>query len=288
MASKIEHTKMIDIINKAEIYYDPSNKETLIDDDDSLMNEYLEFSDIIRNCYGETESTDEDEENENNKSNKWIIRIEMNETVMFDMNITNEDIHYTLKTNFGDSINCFYSDYNSENKIIFRIRPNIIMKNKNIDVTSVAQEEHIYLVKTFLEKVLNDVVIRGVKNIEKVNLRKIHKYKHYQHESGNYDKKDIYVLDTIGSNLLDVLSLTNIDVNKSFSNDIMEMYSVLGIEAARRCLFDEILDVMEFDSTYINHHHIHLLCDRMSCNEKMVYFPPWYKKDNIGPGKSIF
>ena len=284
MASKIEHTRMIDIINKAEIYYDPSNKETLIDEDDSLMNEYLEFSDIIRNCYGETEPTDEDEETENNKANKWIIRVEMNETAMFDMNITNEDIHYTLKTNFGDSINCFYSDYNSENKIVFRIRPNIIMKNKNIDVTSVAQEEHIYLVKTFLEKVLNDVVIRGVKNIEKVNLRKIHKYKHYQHESGNYDKKDIYVLDTIGTNLLDVLSLTNIDVNKSFSNDIMEMYSVLGIEAARRCLFDEILDVMEFDSTYINHHHIHLLCDRMSCNEKMVsIFRHGINKDNIGP-----
>jgi DNA-directed RNA polymerase II subunit RPB1 len=135
-----------------------------------------------------------------------------------------------------------------------------------------------------MEKVLNDVVIRGVKNIEKVNLRKIHGYKHYNPENGNYEKKDIYVLDTIGTNLLDILAFPDIDVNKTFSNDIMEVYAVLGIEAARKCLFNEIIDVMEFDSTYINHHHMHLLCDRMACNEKMVsIFRHGINKDNIGP-----
>ena len=83
---------------------------------------------------------------------------------------------------------------------------------------------------------------------------------------------------------MDILALKNIDVRRTFSNDIMEMYSVLGIEAARKCLFNEILDVMEFDSTYINHHHIHLLCDRMTCNEKMVsIFRHGINKDNIGP-----
>ena len=64
----------------------------------------------------------------------------------------------------------------------------------------------------------------------------------------------------------------------------MEVYAVLGIEAARRCLFEEILDVMEFDDTYINHHHMHLLCDRMTCNEKLVsIFRHGINKDNIGP-----
>ena len=141
--------------------------------------------------------------------------------------------------------------------------------NKKDDETT-TEEDYIYYVKTFMEKILNDIVIRGVKHIQKVNLRKIHGYKHYEHETGNYNKKDIYVLDTIGTNLIDTMALKDIDVTKTFSNDIMEMYSVLGIEAARKCLFNEIIDVMEFDSTYINHHHMHLLCDRMACNEKMV------------------
>ena len=62
------------------------------------------------------------------------------------------------------------------------------------------------------------------------------------------------------------------------------MYSVLGIEAARQCLFNELIDVIEFDGTYINHHHMHLLCDRMCCNEKMVsVFRHGINKDDIGP-----
>ena len=128
--------------------------------------------------------------------------------------------------------------------------------------SSFTQEDYIYVVKSFQDKILNEMVIRGVKNIEKVNLRKIKNYKTYNEETGDYENKEICVLDTIGSNLIDVLALDNIDVNKTFTNDIIEMYNVLGIEAARKCLFNEILDVMEFDSTYINHHHLHLLCDQ--------------------------
>jgi DNA-directed RNA polymerase II subunit RPB1 len=135
-----------------------------------------------------------------------------------------------------------------------------------------------------MDKILNDTIIRGIKNIEKINLRQLKKYKYYNKETGNYEKKDAYVLDTIGTNLIDILALDNIDVSKTFSNDVIEMYNVLGIEAARKCLFNEILDVMEFDGTYINHHHIHLLCDRMTCNEKLVsIFRHGINKDDIGP-----
>lgn len=135
-----------------------------------------------------------------------------------------------------------------------------------------------------MEKIINDVVVRGVKNIQKVNLREIKEYREFKDETGNYEKNTVYLLDTIGSNLLGILARDGIDVKKTFSNDIMEMNAVLGIEAARKCLFNEILDVMEFDDTYINHHHVHLLCDRMTTNEKLVsIFRHGINKDNIGP-----
>ena len=293
VASKIEHIKFSNIISKAEIYYEPSDKTSQISYDDELMNQYNEFRSILNECYDEDyeeekKEKDEDEEDEENDEeddfeNKWIIRIEMDETVMLDMNITNEDIHYSLKALYEDNISCFYSDYNSNDKIVFRIRLN----NKKMKIksnSSFTQEDYIYVVKSFQDKILNEIVIRGVKNIEKVTLRKIKNYKVENSETGDFENKEICVLDTIGSNLTDVLSLDNIDVNKTFTNDIIEMYNVLGIEAARKCLFNEILDVMEFDNTYINHHHLHLLCDRMTCNEKMVsIFRHGINKDNIGP-----
>jgi DNA-directed RNA polymerase II subunit RPB1 len=288
VASKIEHTRLGDVITKAEIFYEPNDNQTLIHADDTLMQEYMEFSELLQECYGEEiQNATPEQENgvettEEQNDNNWIIRIEMNETIMFDMGITNEDIHYILKTTYGSNVLCFYSDYNTDDKVVFRIRPQNIAPKKKTDTFT--QEDYVYYVKTFMEKILNDTVIRGVKDIEKVNLRKINNYRVLDKESHNYYKKDIYVLDTIGTNLYDILTLDFVDTNRSFSNDIMEIYQVLGIEAARRCLFEEIIDVMEFDGTYINHHHLHLLCDRMTCNEKMVsIFRHGINKDNIGP-----
>ena len=58
-------------------------------------------------------------------------------------------------------------------------------------------------------------------------------------------------MDTVGTNLLDILSLDYIDVNRTFSNNIIEIYKVLGIEAARQAIYNELADVIEFDGTYI-------------------------------------
>ena len=77
---------------------------------------------------------------------------------------TNEDIHYNLKAQYGDSIECFYSDYNTNSKIIFRIRVSTknLFKKKDVFL----EEDYIHYVKTYLDKLLNESVIRGTKNIE--------------------------------------------------------------------------------------------------------------------------
>ena len=106
----------------------------------------------------------------------------------------------------------------------------------------------------------------------------------YNKETGDFERKDIYALDTLGTNLLDVLALDIIDPTRTITNNIMETYEVLGIEAARKCLFNEILDVLCFDGGYVNHHHLALLCDRMTSNEKMVsIFRHGINNDDIGP-----
>jgi DNA-directed RNA polymerase II subunit RPB1 len=106
----------------------------------------------------------------------------------------------------------------------------------------------------------------------------------FNESTGDFDKKEIYALDTIGSNLLNVLSLDYIDAERTFTNNIIETLEVLGIEAARKCLFNEILEVLSFDGGYVNHHHLSLLCDRMTCNEGMVsIFRHGINNDDIGP-----
>ena len=101
---------------------------------------------------------------------------------------------------------------------------------------------------------------------------------------GQFEKKETWVLDTVGTNLIDILSLDYIDVNRTFSNNIIEIYKVLGIEAARQAIYNELADVIEFDGTYINYHHLSILCDRMTTNCKLVsIFRHGINNDDIGP-----
>ena len=101
---------------------------------------------------------------------------------------------------------------------------------------------------------------------------------------GNYVKRESWVLDTVGTNLMEIMSLDFIDKYRTFSNDIVEIYKTLGIEAARQSIYDELADVIEFDGTYINYHHLSMLCDRMTATQKMVsIFRHGINNDNVGP-----
>jgi DNA-directed RNA polymerase II subunit RPB1 len=103
-------------------------------------------------------------------------------------------------------------------------------------------------------------------------------------ENGGFEKHDIWVLDTVGSNLLGVLALDFIDQERTTSNDIMEIYNVLGIEAARNAIITELIEVIEFDNTYVNYHHFNLLADRMTYRSKMMAISRnGLNNDDIGP-----
>jgi len=103
-------------------------------------------------------------------------------------------------------------------------------------------------------------------------------------ENGKFKRSDMWVLDTTGTNMMDTLALDYIDPTRTFSNDIVETYNVLGIEAARQCIMDELVDVIAFDGTYINYHHFSMLCDRMTFTSKMIsIFRHGINNDNIGP-----
>ena len=61
---------------------------------------------------------------------------------------------------------------------------------------------------------------------------------------------------------------------------------MLGVEAARQSILNEISEVIEFDGAYINYHHLSLLCDRMTCNDSIgmvSIFRHGINKDDIGP-----
>jgi DNA-directed RNA polymerase II subunit RPB1 len=76
--------------------------------------------------------------------------------------------------------------------------------------------------------------------------------------------KEEYVLETDGTNLMSVLANDYVNSEMTISNDITEIYTIFGVEAARQALYNEIDDILN-STTSVNHRHIALLVDTMTC-----------------------
>lgn len=278
----LEHTKLEEIVKSIEICFDPDDLNTLIHQDKEIIEQFRVFENMVDECTEMSMNTDE------NERSKWIIRMEMNPEVMLEKNITMDDVNFTLNNSYENQINCIYSDYNSD-KLIFRIRMNEVIKSatsrggpKKVKINPLDQSDQIYILKNFQDQLLENIILRGIKGINKVILRKIKD--NVVEKNGIFNKQDIWVLDTIGTNLMNVLAVDYIDNTRTFSNDIVEVFDVLGIEAARQTIYNELVDVVEFDGTYINYHNYSVLCDRMTFTSKMIsIFRHGINNDNIGP-----
>ena len=283
-ANMLEHTRLVDVVKSVQICFDPNDKSTNILDDNELIEQYYEFEEMVNECM-------ESEGDAANPKSKWIIRMEMDTETLLEKNITMDDIHFAINSSHGDDISCVYADYNSKN-LIFRIRLNEKILNKGKKArgvpNSLDQSDDIYMLRNFQENLLNNIVLRGINGITNVLPRKLQN--NVTKEDGKYVRKDIWIMDTTGSNLMEMLAIDFIDVNRTFSNDIQETCNVLGIEAARQVLYNELVEVMEFADVYINYHHLSLLCDRMTSTENMVaIFRSGILNDDIGPiAKSTF
>jgi DNA-directed RNA polymerase II subunit RPB1 len=267
-ANMIEYTRLNDIVKGVQIFFDPDDRNSVIEEDHVLLQEYYTFQRIIQNA---TE-TEIKASGEKSSLEKWILRMEFDADLMLEKNITMDDIHFAIVNSYKEKVSCIYSDYNA-NKLIFRIRLSSSSSNnqskkvkgmtEGLDIT-----DDICQLKSMQDVLLKKIVLRGVEGISKVIPRKLQNM--LIKEDGKYVTKDIWILDTTGSNLLEVLSLGYIDYKRTYSNDIYEVFETLGIESARQVILNELTEVMEVAGVYINYHHLSVLADRMTYAKDMV------------------
>jgi DNA-directed RNA polymerase beta' subunit len=301
----IEHTKLSEVVETVEVCFDPDDLNTLVEQDRAVMSQYQEFEKLIEECVrdsvsvattgvpdvpgggGATGSAAATAAAAANASkSKWIIRIKIDAEAMLDKKLTMDDIHFAIKNSYGNEVSCAFSDYNDDH-LVFRLRMENIAQSKKSGSAAggnkqnpLDQSDHIYMIKSFQDQLLNNIVLRGVKGIKKVMVRKIKNT--LVKSEGVYTKKDSWVLDTMGTNLIHMLGLDYIDSKRTVSNDIQEVYRVFGIEAARQAIFNELAEV--FDDSPINYHHVSLLCDRMTVSSSMIsIFRHGINSDDIGP-----
>ncbi|MDH5702734.1 MAG: DNA-directed RNA polymerase subunit A' [Aigarchaeota archaeon] len=107
-----------------------------------------------------------------------------------------------------------------------------------------------------LEKVRDKVLlqrVRGMRRIARTMLTR---------ESGEY------VIYTEGSNLKEVVQTPGVDATRVETNDVQEIASVLGIEAARRAIINEARQVLREQGMDVDIRHLLLLADVMTASGK--------------------
>lgn len=76
-------------------------------------------------------------------------------------------------------------------------------------------------------------------------------------------KGDEYVIMTAGSNLKDIMKKPWCDKTRTVSNDIYQVQALLGIEAARQTIINEVFKVVENQGLNVDIRHIMLVADTM-------------------------
>jgi len=91
--------------------------------------------------------------------------------------------------------------------------------------------------------------IKGVEGINRAVIRKV---------SGSY------IVYTEGSNLQKVLEIAHVDKRRTTTNSILEIFEVLGVEAARNSIINEATKTLEEQGLTVDIRHIMLVSDLMT------------------------
>jgi intein/homing endonuclease len=256
LAQELEFTMLKDLVTVSRIYYDPNDATTLISEDKDWLNFFMAFEQA-------TPATGE--------KSPWVIRLSLDREKMFNKNITMEDISFVLRK--AIPVDVAYTDHNAT-QMIFRIR--VVMgkadgKQQLDDLTSVKQAQN---------RLLTQTLVRGMPGLRSVSFRKIENeiYEKNPANDNTYEPSPQFVLDTFGTNFLDVLVHPDVDGSRLISNHVHDINENLGIEAARAILFREVFGLFE-QAAPVNYRHVSILCDALSNRGRLM------SADRIGVNK---
>jgi DNA-directed RNA polymerase II subunit RPB1 len=234
----LELTTIKDLFPEVSIYLD-SNLATNIPEDEPLVDLYKTFNVI----------------NKEKSENPWVIRIKFNKQKMVEKNLTMFDIGFILQQNHSN-ISAIYTDDNAD-QLILRAKVDFEVDGDNIDKDMEKLVE--------MEKKIVNTIIKGIIDVSHVVMDKEKDNLTWDLETQSYQPKEEWVLTTIGTNLEEALLQEHVDPNRSYTNDINEIYNVLGVEAARNSIFKEFEEVIvKKGGSSLNDRHLGLLADYMT------------------------
>lgn len=225
----IKTTHFRDVVKRSAIFFDPDG--TALEEDGGMLKFHNDF------CGKEVRQL-----------SPWVLRFEFDRSKMLELSISMLDIETTLIGFYDSLIHCIVSDDNAT-RLVCRI--NLALDSASTDLLTD--------IKALEQSLMEGLVIKGIRGIEKAMQDKPGALKRLEGTTHAFVEDDAWTITTAGSNLLEVMAHPCVDYTKTITNDVYEVYRTLGIEAARKVLFDELDELVK-----LNYRHLSLLVDVMT------------------------
>ncbi|KAI0757559.1 beta and beta-prime subunits of DNA dependent RNA-polymerase [Daedaleopsis nitida] len=245
---ELAFTSLRTVTAAVEIWYDPDPSSTIIEEDEDFVHAFFAIP-------------DEEVEQKLHLMSPWLLRLVLDRAKMIDRKLTMTYVANRIAQSFKTDLFVIWSEDNSE-KLVIRCR---VLGGADKDEEDLGQVEEDIFLRQLENTMLNSVDLRGVPGIQRVFL--------LQHDmivitpNGSIEARAAekeWVLETDGVNLKTVMCIDGVDFKRTYSNNCVEIFDVLGIEAARAAIMKELRNVIEFDGSYVNYRHLALLCDLMT------------------------
>ncbi len=253
VVSYFKHLSIRQLISSAEVFYDAG---VLDANGKKLKADNVSGPFFVNNQKAEISSL------------PFVFRIRMDIEKMIDKETTLLDI----KTKF---ISYWYKNYTnlknlkkSDKEVISRISRCAILSNSATDKEQIIHIRfsmssfNYNIITDFLKMVFDDITLKGIENIDGVDISQELVIK-FNQETGEVKTDKEYMVYTAGINIDSMRLMKGVDHTRTKCNDIASIIRFYGIEAARQILIHELTATYVAGGSNINQNHLSLLIDQM-------------------------
>jgi DNA-directed RNA polymerase II subunit RPB1 len=265
IASNLKHTTFGEIRERINVYYEPNATiDSGLSEQDNIIPMAFSQKNNKANCQTEISTL------------PWLMRIVINREKMAEKEITLLDII----SQFCNWWSSRYADTKStrkeEKRLLNKITQLAVLSNSDNDKEQIV---HIRFnardndkdkfdhstINDFIYHILDKFKLKGINGIKEITAETEEKYVTYDSETGAVKAETDHVIYTSGVNLTEIRYLMGIDLKRTISNDIVQIYNTYGIEIARSILLKEI--TMAYSTQgggEVNYQHIEIIVDQMT------------------------
>lgn len=266
VASHIKHTTLGEVRSRLNVYYDPNpTAKGSIMEKDNIKQVFHHNKGSRTGCQSDISGL------------PWLMRIELDREKMLEKEVALLDVVSKFCSWWERRFSENKQMKKEEKKVLNKITQIAVLSNTDNDKYPVVHIRFnvkdadkdkdrfdLSTIDNFIDHIVDTFKLKGINGITDIPAIQEERALSFNSTTGDVEKNTQYVVYTSGVNLQEIRYLNGVDLTKTISNHIIEMYQTFGIEVARAVLLREIANSYEKAGGEVNYQHVSMIVDQMT------------------------